>query len=472
MPIDFTKRLGKKSAADLTDPIKLYDTLDRKVDKGPLRPVQTTILAEWHVSRRKERDVVIKLHTGQGKTLIGLLLLQSKLNEGSGPAVYVCPNKFLANQTRVQAEQFGITVCKDDGDLPHEFLDSKAILVTHVQKVFNGQTKFKLGNRSLTVGSLVIDDAHACVDSIRDACVISIEKDNEVYRKLRGLFSDSLSAQGAGTFAEIENGSRDAILPVPYWTWQEKQAEVMEALASIVQRPANSKEKPHGAWFVWPLLKDNLKHCLCVVSGDSIQITPYLPPLDMFGSFFKAKHRVFMSATVTNDSFLVRGLQLSPEVLRNPLSIPNEKWSGEKMILLPSLIDDKLSREAIVNEFGKPNAKRNFGVVALTPSFAAAGFWEKCGSTVAKTESIDAEISKLRSGSWGNTLVFASRYDGIDLPDQMCRILIFDSTPHAMNLAEAYEENCRSGSGISVLRLAAASSKGLDAACAARRIIQ
>lgn len=42
MPIDFTKRLGKKSATDLTDPIKLYDTLDRKVDKGPLRPVQIT----------------------------------------------------------------------------------------------------------------------------------------------------------------------------------------------------------------------------------------------------------------------------------------------------------------------------------------------------------------------------------------------------------------------------------------------
>lgn len=461
MPIDFTKRLGKKTVTDPHDPIKLYDTLDRKVDKGPLRPAQEAILTDWHAFRRTQRDVVIKLHTGQGKTLIGLLLLQSKLNEGVAPAIYVCPNRFLANQTRLQAEQFGIAVCKDDGNLPHEFLDSKAILVTHVQKLFNGQTQFKLGNKSLDVGGIVIDDAHACVDSIRDACVITIEKENEVYRKLSDLFAQALTEQGAGTFADIQNGNHDALLPVPYWAWQDKQDEVIASLSAIVQRPNNPKEKPHGAWFVWPLLKDNLKHCQCIVSGDSIQITPFLPPLEMFGSFFKAKHRIFMSATVTNDSFLVRGLQLAPEVLRTPLTIPNEKWSGEKMILLPSLIDEKLGREAIVNAFGKSVAKRSYGVVALTPSFAAAGFWEKCGATVAKTESMEAEIIKLKSGDCEKTLVFASRYDGIDLPDQMCRILIFDSAPHATNLAEAYEENCRSGSRISVLRLARSIEQGL-----------
>jgi replicative superfamily II helicase len=461
MAIDFTKRLGKKTVTDPHDPIKLYDTLDRKVDKGPLRPAQVTILTDWHSSRRTERDVVVKLHTGQGKTLIGLLLLQSKLNEGVGPAIYVCPNKFLANQTRVQAEQFGVAVCKDDGDLPHEFLESKAILVTHVQKLFNGHTQFKLGNKSLDVGSIVIDDAHACVDSIRDACIITIEKENGAYRKLCELFSSALESQGAGTFADIQNGNRDAILPVPYWAWQDKQAEIIAALNPIVQKPTNQKERPHGAWFVWPLLKDNLKHCQCIVSGMSIQITPYLPPLEMFGSYFKAKHRVFMSATVTNDSFLVRGLQLSPDVLRKPLTIPNEKWSGEKMVLLPSLIDYKLTREVIVNELGKPVARRSYGVVALTPSFPAAGFWEKCGATVAKTDSIETEIGKLKAGDCEKTLVFASRYDGIDLPDQMCRILVFDSTPHASNLADAYEEHCRSGSRISVLRLARSIEQGL-----------
>ena len=34
---------------------------------------------------RSEMDVIVKMHTGQGKTLIGLLILKSKLNETGDP---------------------------------------------------------------------------------------------------------------------------------------------------------------------------------------------------------------------------------------------------------------------------------------------------------------------------------------------------------------------------------------------------
>ena len=62
----------------------IYDGLDRASDKGPLRPAQKAILAEWHEHRRDSKDVIVKMHTGQGKTLIGLLILQAKLNEDLG----------------------------------------------------------------------------------------------------------------------------------------------------------------------------------------------------------------------------------------------------------------------------------------------------------------------------------------------------------------------------------------------------
>src|SRR5215469_1784607 len=42
--VDFKKQLGgKKSFAKLTDPIEIYETLDRASDKGPLRPAQKAI---------------------------------------------------------------------------------------------------------------------------------------------------------------------------------------------------------------------------------------------------------------------------------------------------------------------------------------------------------------------------------------------------------------------------------------------
>jgi len=46
--IDFRKRLGAAHTQKPTDPVALYETLDRASDKGPLRPAQAAILKEWH----------------------------------------------------------------------------------------------------------------------------------------------------------------------------------------------------------------------------------------------------------------------------------------------------------------------------------------------------------------------------------------------------------------------------------------
>jgi replicative superfamily II helicase len=114
--VDFRKHLAKKKVEKPVDPIVIYDQLDRSVEKGELRKAQVHILTNWFNTARDKRDVIFKLHTGQGKTLIGLLALQSKLNEGKGPALYLCPNNQLVEQTCSQARQFGVTVCRaDDG---------------------------------------------------------------------------------------------------------------------------------------------------------------------------------------------------------------------------------------------------------------------------------------------------------------------------------------------------------------------
>jgi hypothetical protein len=116
-----------------------------------------------------------------------------------------------------------------------------------------------------------------------------------------------------------------------------------------------------------------LDKCCCVGSGKSLEITPYIPPLHQFGSsYFKAKHRVFMSATVADDSFLVKGLRLSAQTISKPITYPKEKWFREKMILVPSLIDGETGRERIVKNFAKPVEGRQYGVVGLCPSGKAA----------------------------------------------------------------------------------------------------
>ena len=450
--VDFSKRLAKKDITKRIDPIELYDTLDRASDKGELRTAQKAILSEWHETLRSKPDLIVKLHTGQGKTLIGLLMLQSKLNEGIGPALYLCPNNFLIEQTCLQAKQFGIAVCTAEPDLPQDFLSGEMIMVASIQKLFNGLTKFGLGPKSKTIGTLLMDDSHACIDAIRDAFCVTLPKESQAYEKLVTLFTSDLESQGAGTFADILEGDSNDVLPIPYWAWQEKNADVTKILSKV----STAEEVK----FVWPLIRDELIDCQCFISGRRIEISPHLAPLGLFGSYAKAKHRIFMSATVTDDSFLVRGLRLEPATIRNPLTFKKEKWSGEKMILIPSLIDEMLNRSLAVKAFAPPKSK-HYGIVALTPSFAGSKDWGAYGATIADKSTINAQIDQLRKGNFQNTLVIVNRYDGIDLPDDTCRVLVFDSKPYSEKLADRYSEGCRSSSEVTATRVARSIEQGL-----------
>ncbi len=128
-----------------------------------------------------------------------------------------------------------------------------------------------------------MDDAHACSDIIREACRIRVQRNEPAYDAIANLFASDLEQQGAGTYADISNDKRDALLPVPYWAWIDRESEVARILSKYTDR--------NSIKFAWPLLKDMLAHCQCVVSGAAIEIEPYVPPLKLFGSYSNAGNR-------------------------------------------------------------------------------------------------------------------------------------------------------------------------------------
>ncbi len=56
------------------------------------------------------------MNTGSGKTVVGLMILQSCLNEGKGPAIYVVPDKYLVAQVCDEAKKLGILAVTDKDD--------------------------------------------------------------------------------------------------------------------------------------------------------------------------------------------------------------------------------------------------------------------------------------------------------------------------------------------------------------------
>ena len=82
--MDFGKLLSQAGESAPVQPRELYGSLPNKTaGYGYLRDVQGQVLTAWD-ARRGERDLVIKVNTGGGKTIDGLVMLQSYLNEGKG----------------------------------------------------------------------------------------------------------------------------------------------------------------------------------------------------------------------------------------------------------------------------------------------------------------------------------------------------------------------------------------------------
>ena len=131
------------------------------------------------------------------------------------------------------------------------------------------------------------------------------------------------------------------------------------------------------------------------------------------------------------------------------------------MILIPSLIADNLDRELMVTNLAKPKPKR-YGVVALVSSFTKSDYYRSLGSTVSKSENIFQNVLNLKERrAFEKTLVLVNRYDGIDLPDDACRVLILDSKPFFHSLSDRYEESCRQNSEIISIKLAQRIEQGI-----------
>ena len=465
--VNFDKLVTGGKISKIVDPLKIFEQLDKESSKRYMRKSQESILNEWHTNHKNNKNSIIKLHTGEGKTLIGLLILQSSLNDGFGPGIFLCPNQYLVKQIIMEAKLFGIkaVTMPSSNVLPLEFLNSKAILVITCQKLFNGKSIFGVSDsqkNSINIGTIVIDDAHKCIEIIRDAFSIKINKinngkNNPIYKKLWNLFETELSKQAPGTTLSMMDGD-DSSLAVPYWSWIDKQDDVLKIL--------NEYKKSDELFFVWDILRNELRNSICIFSGSKVQISSRLLPIDKIPSFIKSKRRIFLSATLMKNDVLIRDFGIEFDVVTKPLIVKTEKYYGERLILIPTLMSESLEKNIIIkwlSKFSKKNG--NFGIFALVPSFKRAENWKNFGGLITNVKSLSQDIDKLKTDIQEKNAkdihVLVNEYDGIDLPDDICRILCLDSLPMYNSLVDTYIENMRPNSDITLRRQAERIEQGI-----------
>lgn len=398
------------------------------------RDVQSQVWNKWH-ERRNDESLVIKMNTGGGKTVVGLLILKSCLNEGKSPAVYICPDKYLVDQVLGAAKELGVEVTNDEKSL--RFLSGKAILVTNIYKVVNGMSVFGVGDEGckLKISSLIIDDAHACLDTVEDQFSLNIPSSSEAYKQLFAIFKDSLHEECQSKAMEIESGDPSNYMQIPYWNWQKNLSEVSKVL--ITNKHENYLK------FVWPLVKEQLKLSHCVVSADRIEISPHIIPIHMIPSIVNADRKVFMTATLADDSILSSHFSVNKDDIKNPIVPESAGDIGDRMILLPQVINPEIVDNDIKQYAKLLSAKIN--VVVIVPSSYRAKFWIDVADLILSTDSLYQGVERLKSGHVGLT-VLINRYDGIDLPGDACRLLIIDGLPDVRKNIDKVKQGILMGS--------------------------
>ena len=165
------------------------------------RDVQSEVWKRWF-EKRDQKNSIIKMNTGSGKTVVGLIILKSCLNEGKGPAVYVVPDNYLVQQVITESTRLGIRAVETEDDL--DFITNKAILVINIHKLVNGKSVFGMRkNNNIDVGSILIDDVHACLGTIDTQFTISIPVVNPLYENVIDILKTGLMSYSDQKYQQI-----------------------------------------------------------------------------------------------------------------------------------------------------------------------------------------------------------------------------------------------------------------------------
>lgn len=277
---------------------------------------------------------------------------------------------------------------------------------------------------------MVVDDAHAALSLTEENTRLRIPRGHAAYGNLLELFAGELKEQGINAFMDIRDGDRNAVQRIPFGAWRDRQEQVLDIL-----RPHRNDEDFKWAW---PLMSDLLSLCQAVVTADAVEIMPPCPPIEKLPSFADADRRIYLTATLADDSVLVTHFDADPASIATSIVPDSAADLGDRLVIAPQELNPVISHLE-VREASRTLADK-YNVVVLVPSHRQAAIWkDQADLTVSKADEITAAVELLRGDGRVGLVVIINRYDGIDLPDDACRVLVIDGLPQAYSGIERRE---------------------------------
>lgn len=428
-------KITKKENLNFNSPQEMYTDYKSRTINGPLN-YQSDMIDLYMEKAFDKKNVAIELPTGSGKTFIGLLIGEYRRRKNKEKVVYVCPTNQLVHQVAEQATtKYGIKVNTFTGKIREynpqakaEFIRCETLAITNYSSLFNNSTFFS------DADIIILDDAHSSEDYIASFWTLDITRKD--YKSLYKVLVENLKDLIEPTqYNRMVNDN-----PMPEEKqWIDKVPNIklygrLEEIASLIDEHVKDTDLK----YTWVNIRNHLQACNIYLSWNQIIIRPIIPPTLTHSPFANAKQRIYMSATLGKSGELERITGI-PNIVRLPIVNDwDKKGLGRRFFMFPnaSFQDDKLLELLL-----KINAIRNRTLV-LVPDGEYANTLSEFIQSNTHTQvfnSKDIESSKQSFVSCDNAIaILANRFDGIDLSDEDCRMLIVMDLPKATHLQEKF----------------------------------
>ncbi|QRY43503.1 DEAD/DEAH box helicase [Mycolicibacterium boenickei] len=424
--------VGKEKTQTRPDAIvDLYNDLPRtkQAVKG-LWLHQGQLLNAYTEKFETTPDLALELPTGTGKTLPGLILCEW-VRRGGARVAYACPTSQLARQVAATAQTEGIPAVVLVGshhDWPTgeqaRYDGQKAIAITTYSTILNSSPKLEQPQL------IVFDDAHAGEQFVGEQFGVRISRYREPAAYTTIL--DALAPEVSGLLLQrLRDETPD---PGAHHQVRLLTPALDPSHLAALDSALNKLERPHN--FQFAMIRSGLASCMVYLSYGAIEIRPMIPPTFESPIFAGAQQRVYLSATLGAGGELERAFGRKT-IVRLPLPGQTPPRSGRRLFVFPDLAtgEDPLGLIKGIVALGVKAILLSQDTVERARELA--GEVAAPGVPVFGKSDVEQNLSAFRDAPSG-VLGLANRYDGLDLPDDDCRIVVLKGLPGAQSLQERF----------------------------------
>jgi hypothetical protein len=376
--------------------------------------------------------------TGEGKTLVALLIADWSLDQGRSVA-YLTGTRHLAEQVKEEADRLGLETVRFaskqyGGAKLDDYHQARVVGVMNYWVYFNSRPVPQPAD------VVIFDDAHLAEQPLSSLQTLQVPNRKGPVRALYRDICDLVLAHSdayAGLRAMQEGMAAPGTPPelLSFNDWSAVSGAVRDAIES-----SPFVEDDEARW-VWPTVRDHLNRCGVLIGPSGIEVRPYHPPTALNPGYSKAKQRIYLSATLGSMDDLQRRIGGAPVARLVPDQSLPAGATGERLFVLNPTRDHALDDRVLswaLSQLEAAGGRAAWLCASHAEADALQELLTHAGQVVFRLRPGDDDMVDAWSRAARGSLVTAGRYDGLDLPGDVCKLVIITTVPQASSEFERF----------------------------------